>query len=60
MFSVPKNYVVWGTGTFQNPGSVLQPEFAQRLQKSMTSDEIVHISNFQEMRSHAVTNQSAC
>ena len=56
---VPKNYVVWGTGTLQNPAAVLQPEYAQRLQKSMTSDEIVHVATLQEMLSHKVTNQSA-
>ena len=36
--TVPKNYIVWATGTLQNPKQVLQPEYAKRLEKSFTSD----------------------
>ena len=34
----PANFVVYGTGTLRNPAEVLQPEVAQRLQASLTSD----------------------
>lgn len=55
--TVPKNFVVWGTGDLQNPGEVLQPAFAKRLQQSYTSDEVMHIANLDEMKSKVVTRQ---
>jgi len=59
VFSVkaPKNYVVYATGDLLNPDEVLQPEFAARLKKSYTTDEILHIANEQEMKSGIVTKQ---
>ncbi len=59
VFSVkaPKNYVVYATGDLLNPDEVLQPEFASRLKKSYTTDEILHIANEQEMNSGVVTKQ---
>lgn len=59
IFSVkaPKNYVVYATGDLLNPDEVLQPEFATRLKKSYTTDEILHIANEQEMKSGVVTKQ---
>lgn len=54
----PKNYVVYGTGDLLNPDEVLQPEFASRLKKSYTTDEILHIANEQEMKSGVVTKQN--
>lgn len=54
---VPKNYVVYATGDLLNPDEVLQPEFASRLKKSYTTDEILHIANEQEMNSGSVTKQ---
>ncbi|MXO05210.1 M1 family metallopeptidase [Flavobacterium sp. HBTb2-11-1] len=53
----PKNYVVYATGDLLNPDEVLQPEFASRLKKSYTTDEILHIANEQEMKSGIVTKQ---
>lgn len=59
VFSVkaPRNYVVYATGDLLNPDEVLQPEFASRLKKSYTTDEILHIANEQEMKSGIVTKQ---
>lgn len=59
-FSVkaPKNYVVYATGDLLNPDEVLQPEFAARLKKSYTSDEVMHIANEQEMKEGRVTLQN--
>ncbi|MFI5162213.1 MAG: M1 family metallopeptidase [Sphingobacteriales bacterium] len=56
--TVPKNFVVWATGTLQNPGRVLQPEYAARLEKSMTSDSTIHIATVDEMASKKVTAQN--
>ncbi|MEO6630629.1 MAG: M1 family aminopeptidase, partial [Mucilaginibacter sp.] len=50
---------VWATGTLQNPNEVLQPEFAKRLQASMTSDETIHIATAQDLAAKNITAQSA-
>jgi len=57
--TVPKNYLVWATGTLQNPNEVLQPEFAKRLQASMTSDETIHIATAQDLAAKNITAQNA-
>ncbi|MES2416632.1 MAG: M1 family metallopeptidase [Bacteroidota bacterium] len=54
----PKNYVVYATGDLLNPDEVLQPEFAARLKKSYTSDDVMHIANEQEMAAGKVTLQN--
>ena len=56
--NVPKNYVVWSTGTLQNTSEVLQPIFAGRLNQSMTSDSIIHITTPKEMAANNVTAQN--
>jgi hypothetical protein len=57
--TVPKNFVVWATGTLQNPTQVLQKEFADRLQKSMTSDSTIHVATIEEITGSKVTTQNA-
>jgi hypothetical protein len=57
--TVPKNFIVWATGTLQNPGEVLQPEFAKRLQTSMTSDSTIHIATSQDLANKNITAQNA-
>ncbi len=57
--TVPKNYVVWATGTLQNPAQVLQPEFAKRLSASMTSDSTIHVATLAELNANSVTAQNA-
>ncbi|SEW52960.1 M1 family metallopeptidase [Chitinophaga arvensicola] len=55
--TVPKNFVVWGTGDLQNGAEVLQPAIAKRLQQSYTSDQVMHIANLDEMKGNKVTRQ---
>ncbi|MDB5030662.1 M1 family metallopeptidase [Mucilaginibacter sp.] len=57
--TVPKNYIVWSTGTLQNPNQVLQPEFAKRLQTSMTSDSTIHIATPADLAAKNITAQNA-
>ncbi|MEN0052609.1 MAG: M1 family metallopeptidase [Mucilaginibacter sp.] len=54
----PKNYIVWATGTLQNTNQVLQPEYAKRLQTSMTSDSTIHIATAADLASKNVTAQN--
>jgi hypothetical protein len=57
--TVPANFIVWATGTLQNPEAVLQPEFAGRLNQSMTSDSTIHVATAQEMADKKVTPQNS-
>lgn len=57
--TVPKNFIVWATGTLQNPSEVLQPEYAKRLEASFTSDSTVHVATVQELAAKQVTQQNA-
>ncbi|RIV23789.1 M1 family peptidase [Fibrisoma montanum] len=56
--SVPKNYVVWGTGDLKNPGEVLQPTFAQRLNEAMRTDSVVHVATLPDINARNVTQQN--
>ncbi|MDN3549281.1 M1 family metallopeptidase [Mucilaginibacter aquaedulcis] len=54
----PKNYIVWATGTLQNTNQVLQPEYAKRLQASMTSDSTIHVATTTDLAAKNVTAQN--
>jgi Peptidase family M1 domain len=55
--NAPKNFVVWATGDLLNPDETLQPTFSDRLKKSFTSDDIIHIATLAELKSNSVTVQ---
>ncbi|MDB5114807.1 MAG: aminopeptidase [Mucilaginibacter sp.] len=57
--TVPKNFIVWATGTLRNPNQVLQPEYAKRLEQSMTSDSTIHIATAQDLANKNITAQNA-
>lgn len=57
--TVPKNYIVWGTGTLLNPNAVLQPTYLQRYQQSLNSDEIIHVVTQQDLQAKNITAQNA-
>jgi len=56
--NVPKNYVVWGTGTLQHPEKLLQPEILQRYNQSLTSDATVNIVTQENINAKNVTTQN--
>jgi hypothetical protein len=55
---VPKNYIVWGTGTLLNPDAVLQPFFASKFKQSLTTDELIHIATHQDILAKNITAQN--
>ena len=55
--NVPKNYLVWATGTLQNATEVLQPQIANRLQQSFSTDSVIHVANQDEVSKGLVTAQ---
>jgi hypothetical protein len=57
--TVPGNFVVWATGTLENPGEVLRPETADRLNQSMTSDSTIHVATPGELADKKVTAPNA-
>jgi hypothetical protein len=57
--NVPKNYIVWGTGTLQHPENLLQPATLQRFRQSFTSDQTIHVATKQELAAKTVTTQNA-
>ncbi|MDB5000171.1 MAG: aminopeptidase [Mucilaginibacter sp.] len=57
--TVPKNYIVWATGTLQNPTQVLQKEYADKLHKSMSNDSTMHIATLEDLTGKKITTQNA-
>lgn len=54
---VPKNYLVWATGTLLNSDSALQKPYAEKLRQSLTSDSVIHIANKEDLRLGNITAQ---
>lgn len=57
--TVPKNFIVWATGHFANPGEVLSADAAARYQGSLTSDSTIHIASADDLATQTVTRQNA-
>jgi hypothetical protein len=55
----PANYIVWATGTLQNPDQVLQKAAAKRLKQSMTSDAVIHVATAADLAKKNITAQQA-
>lgn len=53
-FSLPKGYMMWATGEWQNPGEVLEPAYFERFQKAHTSNEVVSVFTEAELKSGGV------
>jgi Peptidase family M1 domain len=52
---VPRDYVVWATGTLQNPNEVLQPSVARKLAESFNKDDVVTLAEAAEIKAGKVT-----
>ncbi len=57
--NVPKNYIVWGTGTLQQPEKLLQAPVLDRFRRSLTSDDIIRVVTKEDLDAKRVTTQSA-
>lgn len=57
--TVPKNFVVWATGDLKNPNEVLKPDFAKKLQASLSSDSTIHIATQQDLDAKNITAQNS-
>jgi len=52
---VPVNFLVWATGTLLNPRQVLRPAFAKKLEKSLTSDAVLHVATAADLARRDIT-----
>jgi len=52
---VPRDYVVWATGTLQNPAEVLQPAVQRQLEASFKSDDVVTLAQGADAKAGKVT-----
>ena len=57
--NVPKNYIVTGTGTLQQPENVLQPDFLRKYRSAMISDNTVNIVTLADLQLKNITAQNA-
>jgi hypothetical protein len=55
--TVPKDFVVWATGNWQNPDEVLVDKYYRRYQNALLSDSIVHIIDSTDYMQSKVTTQ---
>jgi hypothetical protein len=55
---VPKNYIVWATGNLQNSVDVLQPQYLQRLNESMKTDNTIHVVAAADLKTKNITTQT--
>jgi hypothetical protein len=52
---VPRDYVVWATGTLQNPAEVLQPAVRARLESSFAGDGVVTLADAADVKAGRIT-----
>jgi Peptidase family M1 domain len=57
--TVPKNFLVWGTGDLLNAAEVLQPAFAEKFTKSLTSDAVINVVTQKDLDAKNITAQNA-
>jgi len=56
--TVPKNFIVWATGTLENPERVLREKYLKRYREAFTADKIIHIVDSTECNSRQITKEN--
>ena len=56
--TVPNNFLVWGTGSLQNPNEVLQKKYLERFKLASTTEKIIHIIDSTEAKLKNITTQN--
>jgi hypothetical protein len=57
--TVPKNFLVWGTGDLLNASEVLQAPYLEKFNKSLTSDDVINVVTAKDFAAKNITNQNA-
>lgn len=55
---VPKDFIVWGTGTLKQPENLLQTNVLDRYLRSKTSEDVIHIVSQNDLDNKSVTIQN--
>jgi hypothetical protein len=53
--TVPKNFLVWATGSLQNCSDVLTSTYCQRLQQAEQNDDVVYIVDSTDLKKGGIT-----
>jgi hypothetical protein len=56
--TVPKNFLVWGTGDLLNAAEVLQPAYLDKFNKSFTSDAVINVVTQKDITAGNITTQN--
>jgi hypothetical protein len=56
--TVPKNFIVWGTGNLTNAAAVLQPSFLAKYKSSFTTDSVIKIVTKKDLEAKNITTQN--
>jgi len=56
--TVPKNFIVWATGTMENPEQVLTKKYLKRYKEAFFSDQIIHIVDSTEISQYNITKSN--
>ncbi len=57
-FTLPKNYLIWGTGKLLNAEDIFSPDIYSKYLLSQTSDSIIHVVTQQEIEEERLTKDS--
>ena len=57
--TVPKNFVVWGTGILQNPDDVFTKKYLERRKEAETSDSVIHIITENDLMKGGITTNNS-
>jgi hypothetical protein len=57
--TVPKNFIVWGSGDLINASEVLQPNFLEKYNKSFASDTVINVVTTKDIEAKNITTQNA-
>lgn len=56
--TVPENFIVWATGTLQNPQEVLEDKYLYRYKQALQSDEIINIVDSSDIVLNNITKKN--
>ncbi len=57
--TVPKNFIVWATGTLQNPEEVFTPRYLTLFNEALNSDNVIHIIDTLDYLNKNITQQKS-
>ena len=57
--TVPKNFIVWATGTLQNPEEVFTPKYLDLFNEALNSNNVIHIIDTLDYLNKDITKQNS-